>query len=133
MCVVVAFSPTPPGQAALKAAIGLAASRATDLVVVAHSYTDATGERRTAADAEVHAAVDADGGMTGAVEVVRREDEETATVVLSTAAERAAELIVIGIQGSSPTGKLNLGGTARRLVVSSTCPVLAVKDAPTAA
>lgn len=44
--------------------------------------------------------------------------------------EVAASLVVIGLRRKPPIGKLNLGASARRVVLGAPCPVLAVKDDP---
>ncbi len=36
--------------------------------------------------------------------------------------------MVIGLRRKSPIGKLNLGASARRVVLGAPCPVLTVKD-----
>ena len=46
----------------------------------------------------------------------------------ATEEEIRAELVVIGLRRKSPIGKLNLGASARRVVLGAPCPVLAVKD-----
>ena len=50
---------------------------------------------------------------------------------MTVAEESAASVIVIGLRRKSPIGKLNLGASARRLVLGAPCPVLTVKDTST--
>ena len=58
----------------------------------------------------------------------RGPDREIGEFLLSTIEEVDAELVVIGLRRKSPIGKLNLGASARRVVLGAPCPVLAVKD-----
>jgi nucleotide-binding universal stress UspA family protein len=55
--------------------------------------------------------------------------QEAPDDILDVAAELSAELIVIGLRQRSPVGKLLLGCSAQRVLLESTCPVLAVKAA----
>jgi nucleotide-binding universal stress UspA family protein len=52
---------------------------------------------------------------------------EPADHVLAVAEETEAELIVIGLRRRSAVGKLILGGSAQRILLDASCPVLAVK------
>jgi nucleotide-binding universal stress UspA family protein len=62
------------------------------------------------------------------VEIRRnRNAYEPADDVLSVAEETQAELIVIGLRRRTAVGKLILGGTAQRILLDASCPVLAVK------
>ena len=47
--------------------------------------------------------------------------------ILAVAAERRADLVVIGLRRRTPVGKLLMGSTAQRVLLEATCPVLAVK------
>jgi nucleotide-binding universal stress UspA family protein len=56
-----------------------------------------------------------------------RDAYEPADDVLAVAEETDAELIVIGLRKRSGVGKLFLGSSAQRILLDSSCPVLAVK------
>ena len=47
--------------------------------------------------------------------------------ILRIAADRGADLIVIGLRRRSPVGKLFLGSTAQQMLLDAPCAVLAVK------
>ena len=48
-------------------------------------------------------------------------------VILDTARDSRAELIVLGIRRRSPVGKIIMASTAQRVLLESPCPVLCVK------
>jgi nucleotide-binding universal stress UspA family protein len=52
---------------------------------------------------------------------------DVADQVLEVAAEVDARLIVVGLRRRTPAGKLLMGSVAQRILLGSTCPVLAVK------
>ncbi len=52
---------------------------------------------------------------------------EPAEEILEAAERLSAALIVLGIRRRTPVGKLLMGSTAQRVLLQSTCPVLAVK------
>jgi nucleotide-binding universal stress UspA family protein len=59
---------------------------------------------------------------------VRSSDQEdVGDFLLEVAGEVSATLLVIGLRRKSRIGKLNLGATARKVVMDAPCPVLAVK------
>lgn len=54
-------------------------------------------------------------------------------IVLETAAERHAGLIVLGAHAGGPVAQTFVGSTAQRVVRQATCPVLVVRSAPSTA
>jgi universal stress protein A len=56
-----------------------------------------------------------------------------ASTIAETAAEEAADLLVVGTHGRSGLDRLILGSVAERVVRLATCPVLVIKSAETAA
>lgn len=128
MCIVVAYSPSDQGDAALRAAAEQARRRALPLVVASHSYVDGETGRRTADEADVRRRL-AELGPAPAGRAIRSSaDPDVAGFLLRLIADEGASLVVIGLRGKSTVGKLALGATARRVVLSATCPVLAVKS-----
>ena len=118
--IVVAYSASAEGRAALQRSLSEATLRGSELVVV-HTARDAEitdlTEKLQASGVphEVRAAQDA---------------HDPADEVLRAAESTAAEFIVIGLRRRSPVGKLLLGSNAQRVLLDAACPVLAVKAAP---
>jgi nucleotide-binding universal stress UspA family protein len=126
--VVLGYVPKPEGEAALTVAIAEAQLRLADLVVVnAHRahHGDTEGSGQAELD-DVRARVEAAGV---AVDVRHPETGlEASEDLLAIAEEVGAELIVIGLRRRTPVGKLILGSNAQRILLDSSCPVLAVKS-----
>lgn len=128
MTVVVAYAPTREGEAALATAFEEAALRGTDVVVVNASRGDAwvddafvQGEslarlRSLLVEASV---------PTELRQPVR--GNEPSEEVVDAADELGAELIVVGMRRRTPVGKLLMGSTAQRIILTASVPVLAVK------
>jgi nucleotide-binding universal stress UspA family protein len=121
--IVVGYSSKPEGRAALKQGVAEAELRKADLIVV-HTSLDV-------AVADLHAELEATGLP---FEVKEAADAlDPAEELISTAEEREAEFIIIGLRRRSPVGKLLLGSNAQRVLLDAACPVLAVKaEAPSA-
>lgn len=126
--IVVGYTPTPVGAAALQAAIEEARRRGAFLHVVNASRADAYVDHNLA-DAEQLSeleAVLADSGVPHRV-VQRVGKGEPAQEILDTALQASAGLVVIGLRRRSPVGKLLMGSTAQRVLLEAPCSVLAVK------
>lgn len=128
MTIVVGYAPSTQGRAALGAGIRYAARTGEPLLVAAHQHAVPGTGTTAATEEEVLAAVEDLGGSTEGVTVQRGEDREIGEFVLSVVEESSASLVVIGLRRKSPIGKLNLGASARKIVLGAPCPVLAVKD-----
>lgn len=125
MTVVVGYLPTAPGHAALDAAILEAARRDTDLVVV-----QPRPKRHQTPEVDADVDVERAKLSRSGVRYELREpdhDSDPADVILGTARDHTAELIVLGIRRRSPVGKLIMASTAQRVLLESPCPVLCVK------
>lgn len=134
MSIVVAYSPSDQGGAALRAGVREARQRRLPLVVASHAFADGDAGRTTADDAAIREELASLAGADAPdVRVRRGEGMDVGDFLLTVAAEEHASLLVIGLRGKAPSGKLALGATARRVVLASPCPVLAVRDQPTAA
>lgn len=53
-----------------------------------------------------------------------------AETIVRTAADRGADLIVVGTQGRHGVSRVFMGSVAERVVRLATCPVLTIRDAP---
>ena len=133
MPVLVGFVPTPEGRAALRRAVLECHLRTTGLIIVNAEHNAApTAATESAAvessAAELRAVCTELGVSEPDLEVRRnRNAYEPADDVLSVAEETEAELIVIGLRRRTAVGKLILGGSAQRILLDASCPVLAVK------
>ena len=128
MPVLVGFVPTPEGRAALRRAVLECQLRDTRLIVVNSEYRAVESSEVDPSAAEVRAACAELGVSEPEFEVHRLQNAyEPADHVLSVAEETEAELIVIGLRKRTAVGKLILGGSAQRILLDASCPVLAVK------
>lgn len=118
--VVVAYAPTPEGEAALAAGVAEASTRGSGLVVAQAPRS----ARRGADDALERLLADPPVPVE-----VRRASEATepADHVLAICEDVDAVLLVIGLRRRSPVGKLILGTNAQRILLDAPCPVLAVR------
>jgi len=123
--VVVAYAPTPEGDAALEHAVSEAQLRAARLVVVSRGpklherrrpEVDQTALERTLQDAGIEYTIHQPTG-----------DYDYAEEVLEATRDNAAILLVIGIRHRTPVGKLLMASTAQRVLLDAPCPVTAVK------
>lgn len=127
--VVVGYVARPEGRAAVEAAATEAKRRDLELIVV-HSMPggDKTGLDQVVAYRDRLEAIEeylTQGEIPYQVhEYVR--GQKPAEDVIQAAKEFDAELVVIGLRKRTPTGKFLLGSTARDILLSSSCPVLAV-------
>jgi nucleotide-binding universal stress UspA family protein len=128
MIIVVGYAPTPPGQAALLAAIDVARQQGGSLVVLNSSRGDALSDPGFAqpADLEWVRATCADAGVECSIrqEVRGREASEELVDLLH---EVDADLCVIGLRHRSAVGKMLLGSNAHRILMEAPCHVLSVK------
>jgi nucleotide-binding universal stress UspA family protein len=126
--IVVGYIPNELGGAAVRAAVDEARLRGGFLYVVNASRGDAYVDTNLA-EPEQLTELDrllADSGVPHRVvqHVGRREPAEE---LVRAAQETDAELVVIGLRRRTPVGKLLLGSTAQRVLLETSCPVLAVK------
>lgn len=126
--IVVGYTPTPVGEAALTAAIEEARRRDGFLHVVNASRGDAYVDNNMADAAQLSTltAALADAGVPH--DVLQRVGRgEPAEEILDAADRTSAVLVVIGLRRRTPVGKLLMGSTAQRVLLEAPCPVLAVK------
>lgn len=128
MAIVVGYSPSGQGMAALQAAVRYAQRSQSQLVVASHLYNDPEHGPSAAAEDTVRAALVEIGAQELDVSVRTSSEPDIGEFLLGVAEQDSASLLVIGLRRKSPIGKLNLGASARRVVLGAPCPVLAVKD-----
>lgn len=130
MTVVVGYVPKPEGEAALDVAVGEAALRDQDLVVVNTSSGDSYADPNYATDEQLRLLrerLDATGvGYQLVHSVVGKEPADHLVEVASGA---RASLIVIGMRRRTSVGKFLLGSSASMILMHAPCPVLAVHAA----
>ena len=130
MTIVVGYTPTPTGRAALMAAAKVAEDRQAPLVVVNSSRGDALADPGYAQQADLDWAAttleEAGVDFTIRQQVRGREASEEVLDVLK---EVSADLCVIGIRRRTSVGKMLLGSNAHRILMDAPCQVLAVKAA----
>ncbi|MFB9377058.1 universal stress protein [Kineococcus gynurae] len=128
MTIVVGWTPSPQGEAALTFALDEADRRGEELYVLNTSKGDRISDPRYADDdqlAEARRRLEESGiGF----EIVQEIDPRGGAEHVLDAAERvSASAIVIGLRRRSPTGKLLFGSEAQTILLEADCPVLAVK------
>lgn len=129
MTVLVAYIPSPLGEAALERGLVEARAHGTDVVVLNTARGEALVEQRRLYDDDAKA-LSARLEASGVPCSLRREVQAGKPAweqVLDVAEEVQPELLVIGLARRSPTGKLIFGSNAQRILLEAPCPVLAVK------
>ena len=128
MTIVVGYSPSPQGLAAVDAAI-VEAERRDERLVVVNSGVLGDYSVASFANPQDLDALDAQLTEKGIDHEVRQSTRGLAPAeeILSVAAEVGADLIVIGVRKRSPLGKVVTGSTAQQVLLDATCAVLAVK------
>ncbi len=130
MTILVAYVPRPEGQAALDKGIEIAKRRNERLVVV-NASPGGKKEDPSFADVPDFERVQqllADTGLDAEIkQYVRGKNavEEIEALVESL----QVSVLIIGLRKRSPVGKLIMGSVAQELLLSVSCPVLAVKSA----
>ena len=124
MTIVVAYADTPPGHAAVEAALS-ESSREQETVVLVPAVRGET-------EPEATEIVRRWPAVAGRIEVERGDLGDPSDNVVQVAQRRDARLVVLGLRPRTPVGKLVFGSTAQRILLDATCPVLAVKPGPDA-
>lgn len=130
MTIVVGYSPSGQGRAALRAALRYAKSNGEAITIASHQYRDPDQGVTAATEAEVRSELEQLDIDCTDITVRSSASRDIGEFLLAVVDEDAASLVVIGLRRKPPIGKLNLGAAARRVVLGAPCPVLAVKDDP---
>lgn len=128
MTILVAYAPRPEGRAALDKGIEIAKRCHMRLLVVNASagVGDEDGSFADATEAEHIEKLLAQSGVDGEFrQFVRGNDVVTEIETLVNAHQ--VELLVMGLRRRSAVGKLILGSVAHDILMTVSCPVLAVK------
>ena len=129
MTILVAYVPRPEGQAALDKGIEIAKQRNENLIVV-NASPGGNKEDPSFADVQDFERVQeilANTGLKAEIkQYVRGKNavEEIEALVQSL----PASLLIIGLRKRTAVGKLIMGSVAQELLLSVSCPVLAVKS-----
>lgn len=119
MTIVVAYADTPPGHAAVAAAVAESSREQEHVILVPAVRGDKVPE---VGEVETRWP-----DIAGRVEVERGDLGDPSDTVVQVAQRRDARLVVLGLRARTPVGKLVFGSTAQRILLDATCPVLAVK------
>ena len=130
MTVLLAYLPTPEGDAALAAAIEEARRRDTGAVVVHVPRPADAASSPYSVEQVLDAALArfADAGVAAELREVPP-GSDTADTLIDVASGTRADVVVIGLRRRTAVGKLVLGSTSSRLLLGLDCPILAVKAA----
>ena len=128
MTIVVAYVPRPEGQAALDKGIEIAKRRKEHLLVV-NASPGGGKEDPTVLDGQDYERVKRlldDAGIDGELKQFIR-GKSAVEEIENLVASSNASLLIIGLRKRSAVGKLIMGSVAQDLLLSISCPVLAVK------
>ena len=128
MTILVAYVPRPEGQAALEKGIEMAKSQNETLLVV-NTSPGGSKENASFADVQDYERVEeilANCGIEAELKQFVR--GKTAVEEIDELVEtRRISMLVIGLRKRSAVGKLIMGSVAQELLLTVSCPVLAVK------
>jgi nucleotide-binding universal stress UspA family protein len=129
MTILVAYVPRPEGQAALDKGIEIAKRRNEQLLVV-NASPGGSKEDPSLADVQDFARVEELLATTGLNAEVKQfvRGKNAVEEIQALVGSLQASLLIIGLRKRSPIGKLILGSVAQELLLSVSCPVLAVKS-----
>lgn len=131
MTIIIGYVPNAQGDAAVSRGIQEAQLRNETLVVLNASRSDPTEGDSAIADADTIAGVRRELEKSGIDFELRQplRGKDAADEIVLSAKEAEASLIVIGLRRRSSVGKVIFGSTAQEVLMSASCPVLAVKAA----
>ena len=128
MTIIVAYVPRPEGQAALEKGMEIAKQRNERLVVV-NAGPGGRKEDRSVTDVQDVERIEgliADYGIDAEFKQFVRGESAVAEIEALVDGLQAS-LLVIGLRKRTAVGKLIMGSVAQNILLSVSCPVLAVK------
>ena len=130
MTIVVAYTPSPSGEAALTAGLAEAHRRDTDVVPVNVAHGDIISEHKVATEAQLRTATTRANEIGVVIDIVQPRDSLPHYAITRTVHEFGADLLVIGLRKRSPVGKFIMGILARQLLVDAPCDIDAARIEP---
>lgn len=128
MTILVAYVPRPEGQAALEKGIELAKER-NEFLIVVNATPGGTGEDPSRADAQdverVELLLSVSGVKSEFKQFVRGRNAVEELEDLASA--QNASMLIIGLRKRTAVGKLIMGSMAQEILMTISCPILAVK------
>ena len=129
MTILVGYSPSPEGKAAVE--FGIEQARAFDdvLVVLNAGIGETPDERGVATSADIDELTTAlkESGVSHEILQFLRGNDPVEELLALAEATADTRMIVIGSRRRSPVGKLIMGSTAQRIILDSEVPVVSVK------
>jgi nucleotide-binding universal stress UspA family protein len=128
MNIVVGYTPTPEGVAAVDHAVATATA-GQDTLHVVNSGERGNDSGPGFAEAADWDALDARLSGLGFEHEMHQPElaQSAADEILKVATAVPADIIIIGIRKRSPVGKLFLGSISQQVILEAECPVVAVK------
>ena len=130
MTILVAYAPRPEGRAALEKGIEIA-NRRNERLLVVNAISGGNQNDPSLADAVDVNAVEkrlVAAGVEGTFKQFVRGKDAVAEIV-ELADKPDVTLVIVGLRKRTPMGKLIMGSVSRDILLSVSCPVLAVKSA----
>ena len=128
MTILVAYVPRPEGQAALEKGIELAKANS-ELLIVVNASPGGAGNDPSRADAQdverVESLIANSGVQSEFKQFVRGKNavEELEELI----GIHSVSMLIIGLRRRSAVGKLIMGSMAQEILMTVSCPILAVK------
>ena len=129
MTILVAYAPRPEGRAALEKGIEIA-NRRNERLLVVNAISGGNQNDPSLAGAVDISAVEkrlVSAGVEGTFKQFVRGKDAVAEIV-ELADNPDVTLVIVGLRKRTPMGKLIMGSVSRDILLSVSCPVLAVKS-----